>query len=377
MRVVFHAPLKPPDHPEPSGDRAMARLILVALRLAGVAAETPCGLRMFDRDGDERLTARLTEEARRQAGAYAREVRQRPTPERPRAVLSYHVHYKAPDVFGPAVASALGLPYLVAEGSRAPKRAHGPWSLGHALTEAALDRADAVLVMNPADREMLEAARPPGQRLLSFPPFLDAQAWPDASGQRGARAPDAPAALLAVAMMRPGDKVASYRLLAESLEEARDAAWTLDVVGDGAARAEVEAAFAPLRERVRFHGALGPDDLARRYAMADLLVWPAVREAYGMAFLEAALQGCPALAGDFGGVGTVVLDGVTGVLAPAGDARAFADALRRLLADRAALGTLGSAARRRVLASCSTAGAAQILRAALDDACATVQGPPP
>jgi glycosyltransferase involved in cell wall biosynthesis len=377
MRVVFHAPLKPPDHPDPSGDRAMARLILQALRTTDVLAETPCGLRMFDRHGDDRLMARLADEARRQAAAYADEVGRRRSAERPHAVLSYHVHYKAPDVFGPAVASALGLPYLVAEGSRAPKRAQGPWRVGHALAEAALDRADAVLVMNPDDREMLEAARPPGQRLTPFPPFLDAGAWPDASGLRAGRKPGSPAALLAVAMMREGDKLASYRLLAKSLAEAQDAPWTLDIVGDGAARPEVEAAFAGFGGRVRFHGALQADELARRYALADLLVWPAVREAYGMAFLEAALQGCPALAGDCGGVGTVVLDGLTGALVPPGDAMAFAGALRRLLAEPAELQRSGRTAREQILSTRSVAGAAQILRDALDEACSTVHSPPP
>ena len=35
MRVAFYAPLKPPDHPTPSGDRRMARLLMEALRAGG------------------------------------------------------------------------------------------------------------------------------------------------------------------------------------------------------------------------------------------------------------------------------------------------------------------------------------------------------
>ena len=35
MRVAFYAPLKPPGHPIPSGDRHIARLFLEALRRAG------------------------------------------------------------------------------------------------------------------------------------------------------------------------------------------------------------------------------------------------------------------------------------------------------------------------------------------------------
>ena len=35
MRIAFYAPLKPPDHPVPSGDRRVAQLFFEAVRLAG------------------------------------------------------------------------------------------------------------------------------------------------------------------------------------------------------------------------------------------------------------------------------------------------------------------------------------------------------
>jgi hypothetical protein len=89
--------------------------------------------------------------------------------------------------------------------------------MGHALAEAALDAADAVLVMNEADREMLERHRPARQRLAAFPPFLDVDAWPAPAARPVRKAPR----LLAVAMMRHGDKLASYRLLAAALSQRR------------------------------------------------------------------------------------------------------------------------------------------------------------
>lgn len=366
MRVVFHAPLKPPEHPAPSGDREIARLLLRALEQAGIAAERPCGLRMFDPRGDASLMRRLAAEARDAAGRFVEEAQRRPPAERPGAVLTYHVHYKAPDVFGPAVATALGLPYVVVEGSRAPKRAGGPWALGHALAEAALDRADAVLIMNARDRQILEQARPAAQRLLDFPPFLDAAAWPQ-SERRGTSAAE-PSRLLAVGMMRAGDKLASFRVLAEALAMLGERPWTLDVAGDGPARPEVEAAFARFGDRVRLHGELDRAGLARLYVGADLLAWPAVNEAFGMAFLEAALFGCPALAGAYGGVSGVVEDGRTGVLTPPGDAAAFASALASLLDAPDRLRALGVAAREQALATRTLEAAATRLQAALAEA---------
>ena len=35
MNIAFYAPLKPPDHDTPSGDRRMARLLLAAFKVAG------------------------------------------------------------------------------------------------------------------------------------------------------------------------------------------------------------------------------------------------------------------------------------------------------------------------------------------------------
>jgi hypothetical protein len=35
MRIAFYAPLKAPDHPVPSGDRTIARLLLAALKQGG------------------------------------------------------------------------------------------------------------------------------------------------------------------------------------------------------------------------------------------------------------------------------------------------------------------------------------------------------
>jgi glycosyltransferase involved in cell wall biosynthesis len=341
--VAFYAPMKSPDHPAPSGDRTMARLLLKALRRAGFAPEIASALRTWDRTGD----ATLQEKARRDSEAKADRLVARwseaPIGGRPRLWFTYHVYYKAPDWIGPRAADALRIPYAVAEGSRAGKRAVGPWALGHAGAQAALSRADAVFVMTEADREALARDRPEGQRLLDLPPFLDLDEWsPSPAPRESAAAPR----LLAVAMMRDGDKLRSYRILAEVLARVADEAWTLDVVGDGEAQGEVQSLFAGLGPRVAFHGRL--DDraaLARLYALADLLAWPAVNEAYGMAFLEAQSFGCPVLAASYGGVASVVRDGETGVLTPPDDIAAFAEALKRLLRDGARRRALGRAAR--------------------------------
>jgi glycosyltransferase involved in cell wall biosynthesis len=362
--VAFYAPMKAPDHPAPSGDRTMARLLLKALGNAGFRPELASALRSWDRVGD----AAFQDEMRRSGGAeadrlVARWTNARPG-DRPRLWFTYHLYYKAPDWIGPRVADALRIPYVVAEASRAGKRARGAWAAAHAGAEAALDRADAIFVMTEADREALERHRRNGQRLLELPPFIDLKEWsdPPTATPGGAGV----ARLLTVAMMRHGDKLASYRMLAAALAGLPDGGWTLDVVGDGEARPEVETLFADLAPHVRFHGRV--DDrgsLAGFYAAADLFVWPAVNEAYGMAFLEVQALGCPVLASAYGGVASVVRHGETGELTAPGDVLGLAKALARLVGDAPRRRALGQAARQFVRAERGLDRAAERLRAGL------------
>lgn len=359
LPVAFYAPLKSPNHPSPSGDRAMARLLLKALEAAGFRPDLASELRTHVRDGNAGTQADVRARSGEEAAALIAAYERLPPSERPRLWFTYHVYYKAPDWIGPRVAAALGIPYVIAEGSRAQKRAEGPWAIGHRGAEEALDRAGIVFAMTDHDRKALEAARPAHQAIIDLPPFLDTAEW----GPPSSRAARQDPRLLAVAMMRPGDKLASYRILAEALGRLGDRPWSLDIVGDGEARESVVALFAPFRERIRFHGQVEDRERLRAlYEEAGLFVWPAVNEAYGMVFLEAQLFGCPVVAGAYGGVAGVVRDRTSGLLMPPGDPDAFATGIATLLDDPEERRRMGEAARRFVMAERSLAHAAARLR---------------
>src|SRR5689334_9335213 len=127
MRVAFYAPLKPPDHPVPSGDRRVARLLLDALRLAGHEPFLASDLRSHDGAGDPERQARLAELGRHETERLLGQWRQMPGTA-PELWFTYHLYYKAPDGLGPAVCNTLGIPYVIAEASVAPKRADGRWA---------------------------------------------------------------------------------------------------------------------------------------------------------------------------------------------------------------------------------------------------------
>jgi glycosyltransferase involved in cell wall biosynthesis len=360
VRVAFYAPMKPPDHPVPSGDRRMAQLLLAALRSAGYETYIASRFRSYDRSGDPLRQARLASTGTRLAQRFLRNCREAQETA-PQLWFTYHLYHKAPDWLGPTIADALGIPYVVAEASDAPKRAGGAWAVGRDAAVRAIKRADAVIGFNPTDRDCVLPLLPNPRRWVALKPFLDAAPY-----GRPRSLHLGPPRLIVVAMMRQGDKLASYRLLGEAMSNLLDLSWSLEVIGDGAAKRDVEDALAPIKERVIWSGALGPAAIADRLTAADLCVWPALNEAFGMALLEAQASGVPVVAGCGGGVSEIVASEVTGILVPPGDARAFGAAVQSLIVDRARRSAFGEAARQRVRAEHDISTAARRLAAVID-----------
>jgi glycosyltransferase involved in cell wall biosynthesis len=362
MRVLLHTPLKSPDSPIPSGDREMARGLRRLLRGLGHTVVMPALSRVPPGVPASQDHLALERRMRTQAQRLIARWRALPArhPERFDLWFTYHCYYRKPDWLGPVVTQALGVPYALVEASHAPRRAHGSTRPGHRAVERALAAADLVLTVNPRDVAGVKARLRPGAHQLWLPPFIDTRPF-----DRAPRAANDPPLLLSVGMMRTRDKLESYRVLAEALGRLKDKAWRALLVGDGPARGEVEAMMAPFGERVRFAGAVPHTELPKIYASADLYLWPAINEAYGMAFLEAQAAGLPVVAGRTGGVPAVVADGVTGVLTPIGDAAAFATATGRLLDDPKERARLAKAAGARINARHDERAAARALAAAL------------
>ena len=369
MRVAFYAPMKPPDHKVPSGDRRMGRLLMAALAVAGHEVTLASRLRSWDNASRHGRADRLRSLGARLADRLVK--RWRISDGRPQAWFTYHLYHKAPDWLGPVVADALDLPYIVAEASHAPKRARGPWADGHAAAADAIRRADAVIAMSDVDADGLKPLVGEPAKLIRLAPFLDTRPYdPPVTGAAAIRAEllarDPGPWLVAVGMMRPGDKERSYAVLSEALAMLGDAPWRLAIIGDGSARNEILGRFDP--SRVLAVGEVAEDRLPAWLAAADLMVWPAVNEAYGMALLEAQAAGLPVVAGLSGGVATIVRHGETGLLTPPGEAEPFAAAVRTLLAGPDRRQAMAEAARRTVAAEHGLGRASTILSAAIDAA---------
>jgi len=362
MKIAFTAPMKPLDHPVPSGDRTMGRLIVRALEILGHEVTIVSRFRAWRKDGGDAIQAAVKEEALAEAERIGADWEQ--TGYRPDLFLTYHMYHKAPDWIGPALANRFDLPYAIVEASRAPKRQSGDWAYGFAAADAALARADAVAAIHHADLECL-AAVVPHRNLSVLLPFLDAEPFLTASNAAKPLAA-APLKLLAVGMMREGDKTSSYEVLAAALAELRDQPWHLTIIGDGPTRDHVLSLFPP--ERISFLGALEPEVLPEHYARHDLLVWPAIREAFGLVLLEAQAAGLGVVAGDTFGIPDIVRVGETGLLSPEGDVAALVANLRRVLQEPELADRLGYAARQHILDVHTLSAGAARLQALVDKA---------
>ena len=365
MRIAFYAPLKPPDHPVASGDRAMARALIAALERSGHQVALASHFRSYD-SGDARRQARLRAEGRKIAHRYLRGIEQGAA--RPDLWFTYHLYHKAPDWLGPIVATRLGIPYVVAEASYAPKQAGGKWDAGHRSVAEAIHQAALILQPNPADAECVLPLLAVPERMALLPPFLDTELF--RAPQRGESRAAIGAMLdlnaetpwlATVAMMRDDQKLLSYRVLAEAMARLVDRPWQLTIAGKGPAEGSVREAFAPFGARIRWAGVLAPHVLKQLYRAADLCVWPAVKEAFGVALLEAQAAGLPVVAGRSGGIATIIADGETGRLTPEGDAAAFAEAVAVLLGDPERRAAMGQAAMERAGRELDIAAAATLL----------------
>ncbi len=337
MRIAFYAPMKAPTHPAPSGDRRVAQLLWRALEEGGHDVSLASHFRAYDRAGNSRTQQALAREGGDIAAKLIAGWQADNAALRPDLWFSYHLYHKAPDWLGPAVCAALDIPYVIAEASYAHKQTSGPYGAGLEASLHAIARADAILSFTPEDEEALRPVVKYQACLHRLAPFLNAAPYRaardarprhrDAIAQRHGLDPSRPW-LLAVAMMRPGDKLASYRLLGRALDLIAEPPWQLLVAGDGPVRDNVEEALRPIgSDIVFFAGEQNSEDLIAYYAAADLFVWPAVNEAFGMVLLEAAAAGLPVVAGNWRGVSEIVATSETGILIDPWDDVEFAEAV--------------------------------------------------
>ena len=131
-------------------------------------------------------------------------------------------------------------------------------------------------------------------------------------------------------------RLTAQKSLSRALEAVRAADGVrLVIAGDGPDRAplEAQAERLGLDDRVRFLGAQPRERVVELFHAADATILTSSWENFPHTVVEALAVGTPVLAMEAGGVGEVVEDGVNGLLVPAGDTSALAEAVRRYFGD--------------------------------------------
>ena len=112
------------------------------------------------------------------------------------------------------------------------------------------------------------------------------------------------------------------------------------VVGDGPARARLEAAH----PEARFVGVQRGAELAAHYASADVFLFPSLSDTFGNVVMEALASGLPVVAFDSAAAAEHVADGVSGRLVSPGDERRLRSPPWRCAEPRRLLATMRDAA---------------------------------
>jgi glycosyltransferase involved in cell wall biosynthesis len=355
--LAFYTPVKHPFETEPSGDRELGRLLMTALEGLGFAPQLASRLLTYRRAFDAADAVRLERVAALTAARLIRRYRRAPPAARPRGWITYQSYYRAPDLVGPAVATALAIPYVLVDTYLSRKSRGTPFRPWVSAARLAARRADLIFLMSPRDRPRVAAGRGTAfaaERIRDLPPAVDMARF-DATAERRAacraalarRFPGAAGpVILAVAAMREVKKLEPYRMLADALASvhAEDPGrpWRLAVVGDGPARPAVADALSVLPSgRVALLGALEPDALPAAYLGADLFAFPG---RFHVVYLQAAAAGLPVVASAGPEPDPMVAPGGALLTAPTPDA--FGRGIARLLDDPALRAAMGAAARR-------------------------------
>jgi glycosyltransferase involved in cell wall biosynthesis len=259
-----------------------------------------------------------------------------------------HTHLWSADVLGGAAARAAGVPVCVAtvhgayfqrvdeRGLRGARKA----CLSHVFrsTYALFDRVIAVSGQVAEDLSSRSGLKVPSSKISVIRNGVDLprRAHADVPLTRAALGIAEQAPL--VTMVANFAPMKGHRYLVAAapkvLERWPDATFLLVGLGKELETIRHAVASAGLESRVRFAGAR--DDAVDIMALSDVVVLPSVAaEGIPISLIEALALRRPVVATHIGGIPEVIEHGATGLLVPPRDPRALAEAISRILSDRA------------------------------------------
>jgi glycosyltransferase involved in cell wall biosynthesis len=208
-----------------------------------------------------------------------------------------------------------------------------------ALAPPAVRRADAVRTVSTQTTGLVRALGV--EPAATFPSYVDADAFLERPPEP---LPDRPRAVFVGVL----ERYKAFDTLTEAwrLAAARVPDAVLHIVGDGTMRDRARGLVTELPAQTEWSTRLAAEEVAAAMDDAWLVCLPSRSEGLPRVALEAAGRGRGIVGGNRAGIPDVVHDEVNGLLIDPDDAEGLADALVRLLSDRALAQAFGTAARR-------------------------------
>jgi glycosyltransferase involved in cell wall biosynthesis len=205
------------------------------------------------------------------------------------------------------------------------------------LARRAVRAADAIRTVSPFTSDLVRALG--AQPAATFTTYTDVSAF---TATPRAPPPERPAALFVGVLERyknVAGLAAAWRLAAPQVPAAR-----LRIVGSGRETALVRELVAALPAQTEWTERLAPEEVAAALDASTVLVLPSFSEGLPRVAMEAFARGRAVVGARAGGIPDIVEDGAYGLLADPHEPASLAEALVRVLADRALAERLGAGA---------------------------------
>ncbi|MGE3758726.1 MAG: glycosyltransferase family 4 protein, partial [Pseudobdellovibrionaceae bacterium] len=315
MKILFYAPLKPLSHPDPSGDREIARGLHQFFLDQGHEVEvlsefrTP---RFYQKLGGWLGFLKSLPEALEKAIRF-----------KPDVIFTYHMYYKAPDPLGPICALALRKPYFIFEGMYSIRpRTQLEYLPGYLMSAGALKTVSHVFTDKTDDITGLKKILKDDQ-VTYMQPSIDLEYFTrDSESRKKLRSDwkiDFSPVITCIAMLRADRKADGVKFLIECLSELKNEGMDFQAhfVGGGPCEKEIsELIQKELGESAVFHGSRGRHEVLSILNASDIFAFPGIDEGFGLVYTEAQAMGLPVVAFDNGGIPDAVDKNESGFVTP-------------------------------------------------------------
>jgi len=177
-------------------------------------------------------------------------------------------------------------------------------------------------------KSLLEPWRVPSERVKILHPPISEEAIRESVVFRPASRDDGDLSLVTICRLDKGKGI-DVVMRALKILAAGGIPFHYTIGGDGSERKVLEALVDELglRDKVHFKGTVEGEEKWHLLRNSDVFIMPSREEGFGIAFIEAAAFGVPAVGSRTGGIPDAVVDGQTGILVPEDTAEGLADAL--------------------------------------------------